>query len=377
MAIKRILVAAVDIDDDLGSLGIKGPVVGKDKVLEAAIKFGLQRPEDSDLNTLFAALSVAEMLRSQSMDVEVAILTGSPKGGVEADMNVRRQLLEIVSKTPVDGVVLVVDSPEDEKVIPIIQDIVPIISIKKVVVEQSRGLEQTYLLLHKFVKKVTEERRFARYVLGVPGLILFIFSLFSITGLISYSIPVLGIILGLYMIVKGYGIDEALKSWWKSNPIAAATSLLAISMFLISLGVTYLTLSQYGGITLKAIGDIMVNALPFASIGITIMILSKIIEKIRTKDLTIWREATVLSVVTAITIVMVQVGRALSSLPLKSTYGQALRKIISSDVIRTIIVASLSVLGVAIAMALVERWILERGITAEDEHGRPARELRP
>ncbi len=377
MAIKRILVAAVDVDDDLGNLGIKGPVVGKENVLDAAIKFGLKRPEDSDLNTIFAALSIAEMLRSQSVDVEVAILTGSSKGGVEADMNIRRQLLKIVSKKPVDGVVLVLDSPEDEKVIPIIQDIAPIISIKKVVVEQSRGLEQTYVLLYKFIRKVTEERRFARYVLGVPGLILFIFSLFSITGLISYSIPVLGTILGLYMIVKGYGIDEALKMWWKSNPIAAAMSLLAISMFIISLAVTYLTFSQYGGITLKAIGDIMANAFPFMSIGITIMILSRIVEKIRTRDLTIWREATVLSVVTAITIVMVQVGRALSSLPVKSTYSQALRKIISSDVIRTIIVASLSVLGVAIAMALVERWILEKETTVEDGHEHPALPSQP
>ena len=376
MAIRRILVAAVDIDDDLGSIGIKGPVVGRDKVLEAAIKFGIKRPEDSDLNALFAALSVAEMLKSQSMDVDVAVLTGSPRGGVEADMNVRRQLLEIVSKRPVDGIVLVVDSPEDEKVIPIIQDIAPIISIKKVVVEQSRGLEQTYVLLHKFIKKVTEERRFARFALGVPGLILFIFSLFSLTGLISYSIPVLGIILGLYMIVKGYGVDEAVKSWWKTNPIAAATSLLVMSMFAISLVVTYLTLSQYQSLTLKAIGDVIANAFPFAAIGITIMILSKIIEKIRTKDLTMWREATILSAVTAVTVVMVQVGRALSSLPPKSSYGQALRKIMSTDVVRTVIVATLGVLGVAIVMALLER-IMEREVTVAEKPSRPEQVQRP
>ncbi len=362
MADRRILVITVDVDDDLGRVGIPTPIVGREEVLKAAVEFGLRRPEDTDLNAMFAALSITDLLKSKDVETQVAVIAGSPQGGVEAHMRVRKQLSEVLKEFPADGIVLVIDSPEDERIIPVIQDLAPIISVKKVVVEQSRSLEQTYVILNKIIKKITEEKRFARHFLGVPGIVIFTLSVLSLTGLITYSIPALGLMLGLYMIVKGYGIDEALSKWWRTNPISFATSLISLVSFMIALSIVYLTVSQYGGkLSIRVIGDISVSAIPFISVGLSVLVLSKMLDKLRNRDLTVWREATELTVLAAATIIIVKIGRIISSLPPHSNYSEVLRALLSKEVVTTIAYTAFAVLGVTAVLAMMERWITEKG----------------
>jgi putative membrane protein len=53
------LIIAIDRDDDLGrKAGIESPVIGRDNVLHAAIKFATTDPEDSDVNTIFGAIKI-------------------------------------------------------------------------------------------------------------------------------------------------------------------------------------------------------------------------------------------------------------------------------------------------------------------------------
>ncbi len=370
---KRILVITVDVDDDFGRVGIKTPVLGRDEVIKAAVEFGIRRPEDSDLNAAFAAIQIADTLKSRTLDSEVAIVTGSPKGGVEADMEVRRQVQEILKKYPADGVVIVTDGPEDEKIIPILQDLVPIISTKRVIVEQSKNLEQTYVLFSKMIRKAIEEKRFSRYTLGIPGLMILTFSLLSLAGLVSYTIPVLSTLLGLFMVIKGFSIDEAVINWWKSNPISVATTLISVTAALIALVLSYLTISQYGGINVRSVSALITNALPYFSAAIAVLIIAKMVDKVKEKDVTVWRDAVVLASLAAATVVLVKVGSVLASLPPDASYGEMARKILESDVPKTLIYAILGVIGLAVGMVLMERWVVEKEVT-EEEAGQRLRE---
>jgi len=368
--VRKILVVTVDVDNDLGRVGIETPIIGKENVLKAALTFGLKRPEDTDLNAMFAALSIAEMLSSKDVETEVAVLAGSSQGGVEAHLRIRNQLAKVLSKFPAEGIVLVIDSPEDERIIPIIQDLVPIISVKKVVVEQSRSLEQTYVLLNKIIRKITEERRYAKYFLGVPGIVILTLSVLSLFHLITYSIPVLGLILGIYMVVKGYGIDEGISKWWRSNPISLATSVISLVSFILAAIVTYLTIIQYKGLSIKVLGDVCVNAVPFAAVGISVLIISKMLDKLRNKDLTIWREATEITVLAASTIVIAKIGSLISSLPPDSSYSEILAKLLSKDVVQIIVYAAFAVLAVSAGLAMMEKFIIEKEEERRKHHGR-------
>ncbi|UXD22000.1 hypothetical protein IPA_00695 [Ignicoccus pacificus DSM 13166] len=365
---RRILVISVDVDDDFGRVGIKTPILGRDNVIQAAVEFGIRKPEDSDLNAAFAAVQIADSLKSKTMDTEVAIVTGSPKGGVEADMEVRRQVQEVLKQYPADGIVIVTDGPEDEKIIPIIQDLAPIISTRRVIVEQSKNLEQTYMLFSKMIRKAIEEERFSKYTLGIPGLMILVFSLLSLSGLVAYTIPILSTLLGLFMVIKGFGIDEAVSNWWKSNPISLAATLISATSFLIALVLAYLTVNQYGGINVRSVSALITNALPYFSISVAVLIIAKMVDKIKEKDVTLWRDAVVLASLAAATVVLVKVGSILASLPPNVSYGEMARRILESDVPRTLVYAVLSVIGLAGAMVLMERWVIER---EEDEQRRP------
>lgn len=354
------MVVTVDVDDDLGKVGINTPIIGKEELLKAAVEFGLKRPEDADLNAMFATLSIANMLASKDVETEAAAIAGSEHGGVEAHMRVRSQLAAVLSRYPAEGIVLVIDSPEDERIIPVIQDLAPIISVKKVVIEQSRSLEQTYVLLNKIIKKVTEERRFARYFLGVPGVVLLTLSFLTLTGLITYSLPVLGLLLGTFMVVKGYGLDEALSRWWRTKPVTLATLTISTVSFMIAILVTYLTVIQYKKIDVRTLGEVSVNAVPFVALGASMFIFSKMLDKLRNKDLTVWREATEITVLAAATMTVVKIGSALSSLPQGASYSQALERLLNGDVLQTIMYAALAVLGVSGSLAMMERLIQER-----------------
>ena len=73
----RTLVISVDRDNDLGiKAGIRGPVVGRKKVLTAALRLGIADPEESDTNAILGALNQHDNLADStegSDEVEIAI----------------------------------------------------------------------------------------------------------------------------------------------------------------------------------------------------------------------------------------------------------------------------------------------------------------
>lgn len=203
-AINSILVLAVDRDNDLGrKTPIQGPVIGSKAVLNAAAKLAVADPEESDANCMFAAVKKLEEVKKEFASAEVAVLTGIDKSGFPSDKRVSEQLDMVLEKFPADACVLVTDGAEDDQVIPILQSRLRIISKQTVIIKQAQQVESTFYTIREAFK----DPFIARLVFGIPGIILLLFFLIG-----SVSLQIVSLVVGVYLILKGFGIEEFLAS---------------------------------------------------------------------------------------------------------------------------------------------------------------------
>jgi putative membrane protein len=262
---ERILVLCVDRDNDVGDvLGISTPVMGEENILRTALEYILRRPEDSDSNALFAAVQTyRELVNKGYKDrVEIALLAGETQEGVEADIKILRELDQILSKEKFTGAILVSDGPTDEAVAPLIQSRLPLISIRRVIVQQSRGVEETFVLLVNYVRKLFMEEKYRRFSLGLTGVFLIVYVFLS-TLLPQFLWPIILGFTGLVLVVKGYNLDETLRGIYSSKPITFAALILSALLVLLGTiqGVSVLVQNIPKGF-FAALGDMML-----ASIG--------------------------------------------------------------------------------------------------------------
>ncbi|MXR50283.1 DUF373 family protein [Halovenus sp. WSH3] len=204
-----LLVLCVDLDDDLGrKTGVDTPVVGRERVREAAVDLATADPEDSDVNVLFQGIHLAEEITDES--VEVAAVTGVDGREVEANRQVGeevdRVLAELATGEDVRAVV-VTDGAQDETVIPVIRSRIQVDSVRRVVVRQSQDLESMYYT----IKQVLDDPE-TRGTLLVPlGILLLIYPLTILANLVGFPGTVFGVVsgmLGLYILARGLGLVE-------------------------------------------------------------------------------------------------------------------------------------------------------------------------
>jgi len=216
---ERTLILCVDRDDDLGvKAGVKTPVIGRDANLEAAIKLALQDPEEADANAMFEAVRLYDRLTERakpSEKYEVATITGSELGGVGADRKIVAELAEVLEKFPAVDVILVTDGFSDEDITPIIQSRVLVTSIRRVVVKHSESIEETAAIFSRYVKMLWENPRYARIVLGLPGILILVMCILWIYNLLFYAWIAFSIIIGGFLLVKGFGIDRAVVNFYR------------------------------------------------------------------------------------------------------------------------------------------------------------------
>ncbi|PSN91758.1 hypothetical protein B9Q03_03335 [Candidatus Marsarchaeota G2 archaeon OSP_D] len=220
---EKIVVLAVDIDDDVSKSGVKTPIFGRENVLDAVTKLALITPEDTDVNALFGAIKQLDLLKSQGVEnAEIAVVSGSVKGGVEADLNIRREVLEVKERLNPSGVVFVSDGGDDERVIPIIQSLLPLFSVQRVTVQYSKGIEENYRVLASYIRKGLTEPRFIKYTLGIPGLLIIASTTLAIAGLsayVYYAFYAIGLVIGIIMTIRGFNVPEVIGEEWEKQPI--------------------------------------------------------------------------------------------------------------------------------------------------------------
>jgi putative membrane protein len=199
------LVVGVDRDDDLGrKAGIAGPVVGRQAVLDAALKLGTADPEDSDTNAMFAAVNLADELKQAGESVEVVILTGDGHVGTVSDRRVASQLDQVLSQIPVEAFHLVSDGEEDEYLYPLLASRRHVDSIRKVYVRQSASLQGTYYTL---VRALKDQKLRTKTLLPLAGLFIFL-SLIWYFQVWNYGIIALSFLVGVYLLVWTFEVDE-------------------------------------------------------------------------------------------------------------------------------------------------------------------------
>lgn len=209
----RTLILCVDRDDDLGfKAAIKGPVIGKDACIGAANSLGLIDPEDSDVNALFQAVKIYGDLKTKDEDVTVAAICGNHTDMLEGDRKIADELRQVIRETGASNCILVTDGAEDEFVLPIIQSQIPVSSVQRVIVKQIPNLEGTYYI----IRKLFDDPKIARPVFLPVGIAMLLYAIAFLIGYPDYAIIVVVGVIGIYLLFKGFGIDEVFSYAFRS-----------------------------------------------------------------------------------------------------------------------------------------------------------------
>ena len=218
-ASNKLLVICIDSDNDVGEkAGITTPVVGRDACIEAAQRLALEDPEDADSNAIFAAIKTYEDLISKGYQVEVITVAGVKNGGVPADQKILIEIKKVLEKFSANGAIIVSDGESDESVIPVIQNVLPIVSVQRVVMKVSRSVEYTYAVFGKYLKMLVYDSKYSKFFLGVPGLLLVIGGIATLFGY-TEIFAVLVSILGIAFLVRAFDIDKVWSRWSKPTPM--------------------------------------------------------------------------------------------------------------------------------------------------------------
>lgn len=214
----KVLILSVDRDNDFGAkAGLNSPFIGRQANLDAALGLGLKDPEDSDINTILAAISIYEEMVKKGMDAEVATICGDVKVGYESDVALATQLENVLEMVKPDRVVLVSDGAEDEYIFPMVASRVKVDSVKRVFVKQAPTVEGTYYILVKMLKDDKVRKRLL-FPIGLVFAILGIFALLpkifqymetpSFDIIASMGLGFLGVALGFYLMFYAYHVGE-------------------------------------------------------------------------------------------------------------------------------------------------------------------------
>ncbi len=216
---ERVLVLSVDRDGDLErKTGIRSPIFGRDAVLDAATRLAVADPEEADANALFAATKEYDALRAQEIACDVGAVCGLEDSGFKADRKIRSEVEALLSRQNYSGIVLISDGAEDELVIPIIQTLKPIVSVRRIVVKHSRSVEENYMVIGRYLRMLVFDPRYSKWAIGVPGIILLLTGILVLAGAAYLAALSILIILGAAFLVRGFNIDRFIAGMLSQKP---------------------------------------------------------------------------------------------------------------------------------------------------------------
>jgi putative membrane protein len=193
---------------DRSGLVSDGPLVGSDAILELVTTAGVEDPEDSRVNCLLETLRVARDLESEGERTVVAVVSGSGDA-VSIDRAVARQTDQLVNRHSPDSAVAVVDSAEDERLVPILESRVRVDAVDRVVVRQAHDIESTYYLLKQFL--ADEELR-ATVLVPIGAALLAFPVLLLLAESLTISLAAIAAVIGVFLLYKGLGVDDWLSA---------------------------------------------------------------------------------------------------------------------------------------------------------------------
>jgi putative membrane protein len=270
---KRILILCVDRDGDIEvKAGVKTPLLGRTANLDGAVALALKDPEEPDANAMFEAVRLYDRLHDEKQPeetFEVATISGNDLGGVSADRKLVVELNNLLDSFSANEVILVTDGYSDEAVLPLVESRVPVSSVRRIVIKHSESIEETAAVFTKYVRLLVDNPRYARIALGLPGILVLIFgilwgiNLFYPGTIYYYGIAIV-IVVGGFLLLKGFGIDRATKDFYKWARDYSPPSLpMQISNYTIIVGILCIAVSVYLGVA-----NVNINVAPAAWLSI-------------------------------------------------------------------------------------------------------------
>ncbi|NLX48091.1 MAG: DUF373 family protein [Euryarchaeota archaeon] len=224
----KVLILSVDRDDDFGKkAGLNSPFIGREENANAVMALGLKDAEDSDVNTVMAALGMYDEMLKKGEDVEIATICGDTKVGYESDLVLTTQLENVLEVVKPDRVILVSDGAEDEFIYPMVFSRVKVDSVRRVWVKQAPTVEGTYYIITKMMaddkmrKRIFTPLGLVLTVLGLfnilPQLIKLLANEANIETVASMGWGMIALVLGLYMLFYAYRAAERFDQYMKNT----------------------------------------------------------------------------------------------------------------------------------------------------------------
>ncbi|MCO8246084.1 MULTISPECIES: DUF373 family protein [unclassified Haladaptatus] len=256
------LVVCVDRNDDIGrKTGLEMPVAGWEAVQALVTDVGLADPEDSSVNCLLEALRVARDLRDEDEESMVAVISGTADTRVGADRAVAAQLDDLIAEHDPDSTIIVIDSAEDERLVPIVESRVRVDAVDRVVVRQARDIESTYYLLKQFL--ADEELR--QTVLVPTGIALIAFPVLLLRLGLAMATSAIAAVVGLFALYKGLAIG----SYFRNLPGEARDALysgrVSIVTYVVAVGLSLIGVfaGALRAAPMDSTGNVLMTAMAF------------------------------------------------------------------------------------------------------------------
>jgi putative membrane protein len=230
------LVLCIDRAGRVAGADSEPPLVGERRIRSLVTAVGIEDPEDSGVNCLLEALRVARDVEARGEEAIVAVVSSTAEAA-RGDLSLAAQVDELVERHSPDAAVVVVDSADDEQVVPIVESRVRVDAVDRVIVRQARDIESTYYLLKQFLGD--EELRGT--VLVPLGAALLAFPvLLTVADSVTTALAVVAGVVGTFFLYKGLGIDDLLaglpgnlREAFYSGQVSLVTYVVAVGLGLV------------------------------------------------------------------------------------------------------------------------------------------------
>ncbi len=225
------LVLCVDRDNDFGfKSAVETPIVGRRANLKAANSLALVDPEDSDVNTLFAAIKEYDQLKEEGEKVSIATICGDQKVGRISDEKIGKEVEEVLERLKPDSIILVDDGAEDEAILPIISSRVKIDRRVRVTVKQSTNIESFYYI----IKKILFEEKSRKRIMIPLAAVCLLWSLSAFMGRPDLGLAGIVFVLGVSFLIWAYHLEEMVTNLGKDMREAVKTGNVSVYLYILS-----------------------------------------------------------------------------------------------------------------------------------------------
>lgn len=202
-----VLVLSIDRDNDFGrKANIATPIVGREANVQAATALALADPEDSDANSVFAAVQTYDQLVKEGVPAEVVTLCGDVRVGQVSDRRLSEQFEQILADLRPERCVFVTDGAEDEFILPLVTSRLRVDAVRRVIVKQNADIEGTYYV----IKKALEDDKFQRTIFIPLALALLVYGGFVLGKAPEWGVAAITLTLGLYFLSKALHLGTAI-----------------------------------------------------------------------------------------------------------------------------------------------------------------------